>query len=152
MSGWGERGGVVGSFFCLYCITCFRAFWTLFFLAIVLVGKNWLFSWMGGTPLPPFVENSAKIINLIFEPFPRTLKWRCLVIRTWLENKKLKLIYNLIYISNVFTLFYIFDIGFRNQLFGDKSQKIRSVTSQLVRIDQNFVAHSTCWIHFTVRD
>ena len=24
---------------------------------------------MGGTP-PPFAENSAKIINLIFEPFP----------------------------------------------------------------------------------
>ena len=25
---------------------------------------------MGGTP-PPFAENSAKIINLIFEPFPK---------------------------------------------------------------------------------
>ena len=34
--------------------------------------KNWLFSRMGGTP-PPFVENSAKIINLIFEPFPNPL-------------------------------------------------------------------------------
>ena len=27
---------------------------------------------MGGTP-PPFAENSAKIINLIFEPFPNPL-------------------------------------------------------------------------------
>ena len=27
---------------------------------------------MGGTP-PPFAENSAKIINLIFEPFPKVL-------------------------------------------------------------------------------
>ena len=25
----------------------------------------------GGYPSPPFTENSAKIINLIFEPFPK---------------------------------------------------------------------------------
>ena len=31
--------------------------------------KNLLFSRMGGTN-PPFAENSAKIINSIFEPFP----------------------------------------------------------------------------------
>ena len=31
----------------------------------------------GGYP-PPFTENSAKIINLIFEPFPyRTLEFHC---------------------------------------------------------------------------
>ena len=28
---------------------------------------------MGGNPPPPFAENSAKIINLIFEPFPKFL-------------------------------------------------------------------------------
>ena len=38
MSGWGEE--LVGSFLCLYLITCFRAFWTFLFLAICLVGKN----------------------------------------------------------------------------------------------------------------
>ena len=28
---------------------------------------------MGGTSPPPFAENYAKIINLIFEPFPKTV-------------------------------------------------------------------------------
>ena len=36
------------------------------FLSIL---KDLLFSRMG-VHLPPFAENSAKIINLIFEPFP----------------------------------------------------------------------------------
>ena len=28
---------------------------------------------MGGNPPPPFAENSTKIINLIFEPFPKVV-------------------------------------------------------------------------------
>ena len=41
-----------------------------FFLLLFLVGKiNYFHGWEV-PPSPPFAENSAKIMNLIFEPFP----------------------------------------------------------------------------------
>ena len=45
---------------------------------------------MGGTP-PPFAENSAKIINLIFEPFPKCLfASKKLWISRWILHLELK--------------------------------------------------------------
>ena len=45
------------------------------FLAFFWLEKSNIFT-DGGTP-PPLAENFAKISNLIFEPFPKWLKYTC---------------------------------------------------------------------------
>ena len=42
---------------------------------------------MGGTP-PPFAENSAKIINLIFEPFPNLISAKLQMFNDLIQNLK----------------------------------------------------------------
>ena len=48
-------------------------FW---FLQFLLWKKIYYFHGWGARP-PPFAENSAKIINLIFEPFPKVVRLHC---------------------------------------------------------------------------
>ena len=76
--------GVGGSFLFLYFITCFRAFWTILFSAILLVGNKLIIFTDGGYPHHSSRKISANTINLIFEPFPYllivffSLLWKCL--------------------------------------------------------------------------
>ena len=67
--GWGWVT-IVKKNFLLYFM--FQSILNIFFL-LFLVGKiNYLL--MGGRPPPPFPENSAKLINSIFEPLPNKAK------------------------------------------------------------------------------
>ena len=65
--GGGWRGGVVIFMSLLYYM--FQSILNTFGFGYFFGGKKIIIFTDGGYP-PPFAENSAKIINLIFEPFP----------------------------------------------------------------------------------
>ena len=67
MGGW-ERGGVVIFMYILYYM--FQSILNTFVFGYSFGGKKIIIFTDGGYLPPPFTENSAKIINLIFEPFP----------------------------------------------------------------------------------
>ena len=68
MSGWGEEGGREVIFMSLLYYM-FQSILNTFAFGYFFGGKKLIIFTDGGYP-PPFAENSAKIINLIFEPFP----------------------------------------------------------------------------------
>ena len=69
MGGGGRVGGVIFMSLLYYM---FQSILNTFAFGYFLGGKKLIIIFTdGGYPLPPFAENSAKIINLIFEPFPK---------------------------------------------------------------------------------
>ena len=67
MGGGGRVGGVIFMSL-LYCM--FQSILNTFAFGYFFGWKKLIIFMDGGYP-PPFAENSAKIINLIFEPFPK---------------------------------------------------------------------------------
>ena len=61
------EGGVIFNSLLYYM---FQSILNTFAFGYFFGGKKLIILTDGGYPPPPFAENSAKIINLIFEPFP----------------------------------------------------------------------------------
>ena len=70
----GDRGGVVILMSLLYYM--FQSILNTFAFGYFFGGKKLIIFTDGGNLSPSFAENSAKIINLIFEPFPKVSKLR----------------------------------------------------------------------------
>ena len=78
--------------------TCFRAFLAYLFSLLFFGWKNQIFLRMG-VPPPPLGENFEKISNLIFEPFPKWLRFCVLQERYISEpNRSIFLNYTLIFV------------------------------------------------------
>ena len=80
MSGLGDGGGVGGHFYVFTLLHVSEhsehfCYWRFLWSEKLIIFTD------GGYPLPPFAENSAKIINLIFEPFPYQRK-----VKVWIKQ------------------------------------------------------------------
>ena len=65
----GGGGGVAVAIFMSFFYYMFQSILNTFGLGYFFGGKKFIIFTDGGYP-PPFAENSAKIINLVFEPLP----------------------------------------------------------------------------------
>ena len=68
----GREGGVIFNSLNYYM---FQSILNTFAFGYFFGGKKLIIFTDGGYPPPPFAENSAKIINSIFEPFPNTFQY-----------------------------------------------------------------------------
>ena len=70
MGGPGRGGGVIFMSLLFYM---FQSILNTFVFGYLSGGKKLIIFTDGGYHPPPFAENSAKIIDLIFEPFPKCI-------------------------------------------------------------------------------